>query len=140
MNIVRELRKKKGIQQKELALAIGVSAPTVSDWELNRKDPTGERLKKLAEYFGVDELVVLGKGNVVGIPEPWVPLDPKIAGESETSQILQYIVNRLDQKTQSPEMTIVTEMMGKMTREQQKQVVAVMRAVFPDIVVKTTNK
>jgi len=140
MNIVRELRKKKGIQQKELALAIGVSAPTVSDWELNRKDPTGERLKKLAEYFGVDELVVLGKGNVVGSPEPWVPLDPKIAGESETSQILQYIVNRLDQKTQSPEMTIVTEMMGKMTRDQQKQVVAVMKAMFPDILEKATNK
>lgn len=64
MNIVKELRKKKGIQQKELAISIGVSRPTVSEWESNKKDPSGERLKKLAEFFDVDELVILGKGVV----------------------------------------------------------------------------
>ena len=60
MNIIRELRKKAGIQQKELALEIGVSIPTVSEWENGKKDPSGDRLKRLAEYFGVDELVILG--------------------------------------------------------------------------------
>ena len=60
MNIVKELRKKAGIQQKELALIVGVSQPTVSEWEQNKKDPSGERLQKLSEYFGVDELEVLG--------------------------------------------------------------------------------
>lgn len=64
MNIVRELRKKAGIQQKELAISIGVSRPTVSEWESNKKDPSGDRLKKLAEFFGVDELMILGKGVV----------------------------------------------------------------------------
>ena len=64
MNIVKELRKKAGIQQKELALSIGVSRPTVSEWESNKKDPRGENLKKLAEFFGVDELIILGKGVV----------------------------------------------------------------------------
>ena len=44
MNIVKELRKKAGIQQKELAIIIGVSRPTVSDWEANKKDPSGDRL------------------------------------------------------------------------------------------------
>ena len=69
MNIVKELRKKKGIQQKELALIVGVAQPTVSEWELNKKDPSGERLKKLAEYFAVDELVILGKG-VIDLSKP----------------------------------------------------------------------
>lgn len=64
MNIVKELRKKKGIQQKELALIAGVAQPTVSEWELNKKDPSGERLQRLAEYFEVDELMILGKGIV----------------------------------------------------------------------------
>ena len=64
MNIVKELRKKAGIQQKELAISIGVSRPTVSEWESNKKDPSGDRLKKLAEFFGVDELMILGKGVV----------------------------------------------------------------------------
>lgn len=64
MNIIRELRKKAGIQQKELALIVGVSQPTLSDWEKGKKDPAPENLKKLAEYFNVDELVILGKGVV----------------------------------------------------------------------------
>lgn len=37
MNRVRELRKAKNMQQKELALAIGVSYPTVSEWERQKK-------------------------------------------------------------------------------------------------------
>lgn len=68
MNIVKELRKKKGVQQKELAITIGVSQPTVSEWEANKKDPSGDRLRRLAEFFGVDELVVLGK-KVIDLTE-----------------------------------------------------------------------
>ena len=60
MNIVKALRKKAGLQQKELAYMVDVSRPTVSEWENNKKDPSGERLKKLAKVFGVDELVILG--------------------------------------------------------------------------------
>lgn len=60
MNIVRELRKKADLGQKELASLVGVSVATVSDWETRKKDPSGVRLQKLAEVFGVDELVVLG--------------------------------------------------------------------------------
>jgi transcriptional regulator with XRE-family HTH domain len=32
----------------------------VSDWETQKKDPSGARLKKLAEIFSVDPLVILG--------------------------------------------------------------------------------
>ena len=85
MNIIRELRKKKGIQQKELAIAIGVSCPTVSAWESNKKDPSGERLKKLAEFFGVDELVILGRGTFIpDTPGLFVPTKPEICGKTET--------------------------------------------------------
>ena len=59
-NIIRELRVKAGLQQKQLAIMVGVSNPTVSDWERNRKNPRGEHLKKLSQVFGVDELVILG--------------------------------------------------------------------------------
>ena len=62
MNIIRELRKRSDMQQKELAAAVGVSVATVSDWETQKKDPSGERLKKLAQVFNVDPLVILGRG------------------------------------------------------------------------------
>ena len=60
MNIVRELRKSAGMQQKELASIVGVSTATISDWETQKKNPSGERLRKLAETFNVNPLVVLG--------------------------------------------------------------------------------
>lgn len=59
MNAVKELRLRAGMQQKEIALAVGVSRPTVSEWEHQKKDPTGERLKKLAKLFNVSTGVVL---------------------------------------------------------------------------------
>lgn len=80
MNIVKELRKKKGIQQKELAIEIGVTQPTVSEWESQKKDPSGERLKKLSDYFGVDELIILGKGviNLTNVEHTPVTKEAKI--------------------------------------------------------------
>lgn len=53
MNSIKYLLDRKGVLQKQFALDIGVSQPTVSDWIHNRKDPRGENLKKVAEYFGV---------------------------------------------------------------------------------------
>ena len=87
MNIIKELRRKKGIQQKELALEMGVSRATVSDWESNKKNPSGERLKKLADYFNVDELTVLGK-NVIDLNT--IEDDP-----SETEKIKRHILDKL---------------------------------------------
>ena len=59
MNIVKQLRENRGMQQKELALVIGVSQPTVSEWEHGKKDPSGERLKKLSQLFNVSPYVIL---------------------------------------------------------------------------------
>ena len=89
MNIVKELRKKAGIQQKELALSIGVAQPTVSEWESNKKDPSGERLKKLADYFGVDELMILGKG-VVDLSQ-----DITQQPQTEEARLLSYGVDQM---------------------------------------------
>lgn len=74
MNIIRELRKSAGMQQKELAAIVGVSVATISDWETQKKNPSGERLKKLAETFNVHPLVVLGVMQPTnGDPDSSVP-------------------------------------------------------------------
>lgn len=103
---MKELRKRKGIQQKELALIVGVAQPTVSEWELNKKDPSGDRLQKLAEYFGVDELVVLGKGVVDLTKENDIP--------------------------KTPEARIVSGGMDKLPKEQREMILNMVRAMFPN--------
>lgn len=105
MNIVKELRKKNNIQQKELALIIGVAQPTVSEWETGKKDPSGERLKKLAEFFNVDELVVLGRGFADKGKEPeGVP--------------------------QTIEARIISSGVDRMSKAEREQVLAVIKAMF----------
>ena len=59
MNTVKKLCLERDITQKQLAAAIGVSQPTVSDWINNKKDPSGARLEKLVKYFGVSESDIL---------------------------------------------------------------------------------
>lgn len=55
-----------GTLQKALALAIGVSQPTVSDWMRNKKDPKGENLEKVAKFFNVTPQVIRGLDPLPG--------------------------------------------------------------------------
>ena len=130
MNIVKELRKKKGIQQKELALEIGVSRPTVSEWESNKKDPSGERLHRLAEFFGVDELVILGRGQT-GL---FVPEDPKVIGKSETDQIIERLLKQLEAQPKTAEARIVSGGMDKLPKDQREKVLKIFCALYPGLV------
>ena len=135
MNIVRELRKKKGIQQKELALEIGVSNAAVSDWENGKKDPTGERLRKLSEYFGVDEQFILGYGQ--RNPNYFIPENPRIIRKSETEQIVQYVLDKLgtiqpaeDDIPKTSEARLLAKGADKLPKEQREQLLAMARLMF----------
>lgn len=120
MNIVKELRKKKGVQQKELALVIGVAQPTVSEWEANKKDPSGDRLKKLAEFFGVDELTILGK-DVSGESKPL----------SESEQILQDQIRKLT-TPKTEEARIISGGIDKMPPEDRERALNMMKLMFKE--------
>lgn len=60
MNAIAELMKRNGTAQKELALAIGVSQPTISDWMNGKKTPKGDNVIRLANYFNVSTDVING--------------------------------------------------------------------------------
>lgn len=50
--------------QKEVAITLNVSAPTVSDWEREKKYPTAENLKQLADLFSVSTDYLLRRTNI----------------------------------------------------------------------------
>ena len=60
-NRIEELRKLKGINQKELGENIGVAQTTISTWERGTRQPDHECLLLLADYFGVSVDYVLGR-------------------------------------------------------------------------------
>ncbi len=86
MNRIKELREMAGKQQKELAIDLGVSQPTVSDWESGRKVPSAKSTSKLADYFQVPIDYLLGRESVTdGPPAPsrpgskWIPVLGRVA-------------------------------------------------------------
>ncbi len=56
---IKSAREAKGYNQKEVAAALNVSQPTVSDWESGRKMPSRSNLLRLAEFLesSVDDLL-----------------------------------------------------------------------------------
>ena len=48
---LKELRSNAGGTQKEVATDIGVSQQSYADWECGRKNPTQDKLKRIADFF-----------------------------------------------------------------------------------------
>lgn len=63
MNRIKELREARNIEQKVLAIDLGVSQPTISDWENDKKQPSSKSAAKLADYFDVSIDYLLGRNN-----------------------------------------------------------------------------
>jgi transcriptional regulator with XRE-family HTH domain len=57
----RNARILRGLSQKEVAHHMKVSNPTVSDWEHEKKTPTGKNLILLADLFGCSVDYLLGR-------------------------------------------------------------------------------
>ncbi|GAA0100778.1 helix-turn-helix transcriptional regulator [Paraclostridium bifermentans] len=63
-NILRELRKEKGLSGKELADVLKVHKGSISNWETDRRSPDKEMLNTIAEYFEVSVDFLLGRTNI----------------------------------------------------------------------------
>ena len=62
MNRIKELRNENAISLKELSEKTGISAPTLSRYETEKRKPKIENWQKLADYFGVTVGYLQGKG------------------------------------------------------------------------------
>lgn len=64
MSNICNARNSVGLSQKQVALSIGVSYATVSEWESGKKFPAGKNLIKLAELFSCSTDYLLGKSDI----------------------------------------------------------------------------
>lgn len=56
-----ELRDKKGVTDYQVSKDTGITKSTFSDWKVGRSKPKADKLKLLADYFGVDIGYFLGE-------------------------------------------------------------------------------
>ena len=57
---LRELRKEKGLTQKQLAEQLGNAQSAIYYWETNKQEPNISALKKLCEFFNVSSDYFIG--------------------------------------------------------------------------------
>lgn len=61
---IRDLRKKHRMTQAEVARKIGVSSPTITQWENNQTSPKGDNLLRVSQVLGcTPDWLVTGKGH-----------------------------------------------------------------------------
>lgn len=57
---LKELRKSKGLSQKQLAAKTGISVHTINSYESGRRDPNTKNLQILQDFFQVSQGFLLG--------------------------------------------------------------------------------
>ena len=60
---IRELRKEKGLTQKELSERIGVSESTVKKWEQDQVEPNANAIMSLIVFFNVTADYLFGRSS-----------------------------------------------------------------------------
>ena len=87
---LKELRKKKGMSQEDLAKLFNLSQSTFAYYERDKKQPSHRTLSLLADYFGVSTDYLLGRDvNKLTIPALAVDL-PSNPSIDEIIQDLKY--------------------------------------------------
>ena len=64
---ISEIRKEKGISQKELAKLLNISPGNLCEWEKGRIEPNIFALKRLADIFGCSVDYLIGREDDLGI-------------------------------------------------------------------------
>lgn len=64
--LVKELRKEKKLTQKQLAVALGISATCYAGYEQGYREPNIEMIKKMSDFFGVSVDYLLGRSDDFG--------------------------------------------------------------------------
>lgn len=95
MNNIKTARVNANLSQKEIAITLGVSIPTVSDWESGKKFPSGKNLIKLAQVLHTTTDFLLGcedtKKEPTSVAESGLPMMIRIknlrrmSGETQES-------------------------------------------------------
>lgn len=62
---LKELREKKHLSQKQLAIELGVGVGSVGMWESSERIPPAKRLQTIANYFGVSVDYLLGRESII---------------------------------------------------------------------------
>ena len=105
---IRTMRESRGMTQKDLAVAIGLSESAVAMYEAGRRRPKDPVVEALADVFNV----------------------PKWSIKYHESEMVPSEIVNANSAPKTPEARIVSGGMDKLPKEQREQILGVVRAMF----------
>jgi len=90
---LQRLMNQHNIDQKELAEAIGVSQPTVSNWIQQTKYPRIKKIQQLADYFNVPKSSITEDKDKTFKPQT---IAPHIEGDDLTKEEWDEVLNYIE--------------------------------------------
>lgn len=111
-DIIKTLRRSKGVSQQELATAIGLSQQAVNRWENHQAVPSADVVKKIVTYFGISSDYFLGtqggrcgilSGDEIRLVEGYRQLN------SKSKNLVKALINHLTEETAADESPTVIQ-------------------------------
>ena len=110
MNIIKNLRRSKGLSQAELAQACAVHQTAVSQWENGRTQPDRQALTALSRIFGVSTDYLLGE------PDKTDRFLVPVLGYVRAGIPVEAVEEILDYEEITPELAVTGEFFGLRVR------------------------
>ena len=98
MNRIKECRINSKLSQKFVAVTLGVAAPSVSNWESGKTQPTPENFRRLAALFGVTVDYLLGDEQMPQDDE--IKKQPPAQGEELDNSLVSLLMDLNPQDAQ----------------------------------------
>jgi len=95
---LQEIRKAKGLKQEELSAQVGITRPTLSQYETDRSCPDGVVLKKLSDVLGVSTDYLLGITNTAYFDLEYSQISAKTGLSEKAIRKLSNITNNKNSK------------------------------------------
>ena len=89
-----KLRDKRGVRDADVSKAAGISKSTFSDWKSGRSNPKNEKLKKIADYFGVT-IKYLMTGKEDSVEQKITSVSPERALDIEVEHDVDVMMEKL---------------------------------------------
>jgi transcriptional regulator with XRE-family HTH domain len=116
---IKELRKKKGITQKELASYLGVSDRAVGYYESGQRTPPPDILQKIADFFNVSTDYLLGRTDIYN------PADEITEAVSDDPELLEFW-NTLKERE---DLKLLFKQTKKLSPRDIKQIIRIIKAI-----------
>ena len=85
---------KRGVLDADVSKATGISKSTFSDWKSGRSNPKNEKLKKIADYFGVT-IKYLMTGKEDSVEQKITSVSPERALDIEVEHDVYVMMEKL---------------------------------------------